>query len=193
MKRLRDLISCCLLLAAASLAQSVPIDTQRSSMIVKVAKAGVFSAFGHNHEIRAPIASGSIDTSGSGSVRLKVDARAMVVLDEDLEADKRVEVQRRMEGAEVLDTARFPEIEFVSHKVEASGEDAYRVTGDLTLHGVTRPVVVNVKKQNGRYVGTATVKQTEFGIKPVTAGGGTVKVKDPVEVEFQIATEMAAK
>ena len=188
MRRLRALISCGVLLAATAAAQSVPIDTQRSSMMVKVGKAGMFSAFGHNHEIRAPIASGSVDAS-AGSVRLKVDARAMEVLDQDLEADKRAEVQRTMHSAAVLDTARFPEIEFASRRVEANGADVYRVTGDLTLHGVTRPVVVHVRRQNGRYVGTTTVKQTDFGIKPVTAGAGTVKVKDPVEVQFQIAVE----
>jgi len=188
MKRLRELTSCCVLLAAIATAQSVPIDTQRSSMMLKVAKAGLFSAFGHNHEIRAPIASGSVDPSAR-SVRLKVDARALEVLDQDLEADKRAEVQKTMHSAAVLDTARFPEIEFVSRSVEMNGEDAYRVNGDLTLHGVTRPVVVSVRRQNGRYVGTATVRQTDFGIKPVAAGGGTVKVKDAVEVQFQIAVQ----
>src|SRR5690348_17300759 len=108
MKRLRELTSCCVLLAAIATAQSVPIDTQRSSMMLKVAKAGLFSAFGHNHEIRAPIASGSVDPSAR-SVRLKVDARALEVLDQDLEADKRAEVQKTMHSAAVLDTARFPE------------------------------------------------------------------------------------
>ena len=174
-----------LLLAATATAQTSAIDTQASSLTVKVAKAGLFSAFGHNHEVRAPIASGRIVSSGTPSVEFMVHARQMQVLDEDLAADKRAEVQKTMHSAAVLDSERFPEIRFQSKKIEGNG-GRYRVTGELTLHGVTRPVVVAVELRNGHYVGSATIKQTEFGIKPVTAGGGTVKVKDAVEVVFDI-------
>jgi len=38
-----------------------------------------------------------------------------------------------------------------------------------------------------RYRGSATLKQTDFGITPVTVAGGTVKVKNEVKVEFDIA------
>ena len=91
-------------------AQSLRIDPQRSTMTVKVFKSGVFSAFGHNHEIRAPIISGSLVTSGKPSVELRVDARRMQVLDPDLPADKRAEVQKTMLSDEVLDSERFPKV-----------------------------------------------------------------------------------
>ena len=169
-------------------AQSLRIDPQHSTMTVKVAKSGLFSAFGHNHEIRAPIISGSLVTSGTPSVELRVDARRMQVLDPDLEADKRAEVQKTMLSDAVLDSERFPEIRFVSRTIEPAGAGRYRVNGELTLHGVTRPVVVRVEQSGGRYTGSATVKQSEFGIKPVTVAGGTVKVKDAVEIVFEIAT-----
>ena len=42
---------------------------------------------------------------------------------------------------------------------------------------------------NGRYTGSATVKQKEFGMEPVSVAGGTVKVKDEVKVEFEIALQ----
>ena len=57
------------------------------------------------------------------------------------------------------------------------------------FHGQTHPVVVNVSGKGDHYTGKATVKQTEFGMKPVTVGGGTVKVKDEVEIEFAIVTQ----
>lgn len=189
MRRVAILIGSVLLLAVAGAAQSANIDAQRSTMTVKVGKSGLFSSFGHNHEIRAPIAAGTVSTAGAGSVELTVDARRMQVLDPDLSAKDRAEVQTTMHSAAVLDSERFPEIRFVSRTIEASGENRYRVTGDLTLHGTTRPVVVRVEQRQGRYTGSATVKQTEFGIKPVTVAGGTVKVKDAVEIVFEIVTE----
>ncbi|HEX9119370.1 MAG TPA: YceI family protein [Terriglobales bacterium] len=170
-------------------AQSLRIDPQHSTMTVKVAKSGLFAAFGHDHEIRAPIISGSVITSGTPSVELRVDARRMQVLDADLEADKRAEVQKTMLSDAVLDSQRFPEIRFVSRTIEPAGAGRYRVNGELTLHGVTRPVVVRVEQSGGRYTGAATVKQSEFGMKPVTVAGGTVKVKDAVEIVFEIVTE----
>jgi polyisoprenoid-binding protein YceI len=169
-------------------AQSVRIDPQRSTMTVKVGKSGLFSAFGHNHEIRAPIASGSIVAAGTPSVELMVDARRMEVLDPGVEAKERAEVQKTMLSDVVLDVQRYPEIRFVSKTVEASSGNRYRVRGELTLHGVTRPVTLTVEQRQGRYLGSAKLKQTEFGMKPVTVGGGTVKVKDEVEVVFEIVT-----
>lgn len=181
------MVACVLLLGALAAAQAQKIDTQRSTMTVKVGKSGLFSAFGHNHEIRAPIVSGMITrTEGEGgAVELTVDARKMKVLDPDISDKDRAEVQRTME-TEVLEIKQYPEIRFVSQKVEPKGDRRFRVTGELTLHGMTRPVAVNVEENGGRYSGSAKVKQTQFGIKPVTAGGGTVKVKDEVEIVFEI-------
>ena len=47
-------------------------------------------------------------------------------------------------------------------------------------------VTVTVKDQGGHYVGSARIKQTEFGIKPVKVAGGTVKVKDELHIDFDI-------
>jgi polyisoprenoid-binding protein YceI len=60
------------------------------------------------------------------------------------------------------------------------------VHGELTLHGETRPVRVTVEGQNGRYHGSAELRQKDFGITPVTVAGGTVKVKNEVRVEFDV-------
>jgi hypothetical protein len=47
-------------------------------------------------------------------------------------------------------------------------------------------VLVEVNGGSGHYHGSASVRQTDFGIKPVSAGGGAIKVKDEVRVEFEI-------
>ena len=190
MKRAAILIGSVLLLANLAAGQSWRIDAQRSTMTVKVGKSGLFSSFGHNHEIRAPISDGAVHTSSPASVELRLDARRMQVIDPDLSAKDRAEVQKTMLSAAVLDSERFPEIRFVSRSVAtASSVDGYRLDGELTLHGATRPLVVWVEHRKGHYIGSATVKQSNFGIKPVAVAGGTVKVKDAVEIVFDIVTE----
>ena len=130
------------------------------------------------------MASGSADTEAH-KVELRVNAAALRVQDTKGSESDKAEIQKTMLGPEVLDTAKFHEIVFKSTSAEGSGS-AWTVHGNLTLHGETRPVTVTVKEQAGRYVGSATVKQSEFGIKPVKAAGGTVKVKDEVRIDFDI-------
>ena len=167
-------------------AQSRTIDTTRSTLTVRVFKAGLFSFAAHDHEIQAPIASGSLVESEKASVELAVDARQLKVLDAQLDADKRAEVQRTMHSSDVLDSARFSEIRFRSASIEKTGEGKWTVRGDLTLHGQTQPVLVNVTGGNGHYRGSSTFKQRAFGMKPVSIAGGTIKVKDEVRIEFEV-------
>lgn len=171
---------------ALAVGQTRPIDSS-SRLVVHASKSGLFSGLADNHEIEAPIAEGTIDEPGM-RVRFVVDSARMKVLDPQLSADKRREIQDRMEGPEVLDSAQFPKISFESTKVERTGSAALRVEGRLSLHGVTRPITVSVKTENGHYVGTSTLSQREFGIKPISIAGGTVKVKDELKIEFDIRT-----
>lgn len=168
---------------------SGPIDTEKSTMTVEVGTAGFFSAFGHEHMVRAPIREGRISTEPA-SVELVVDARRMQVADPDVSEKDRAEIQRDMH-TKVLESASFPEIRFRSTKVERRG-DSWNVTGELALHGQTHPVTVTVKQKGNGYVGEAKFKQSEFGIKPVSAGGGTVKVKDELKISFEIQVRAPA-
>jgi hypothetical protein len=164
-----------------------PIDVQHSKLTVFVYKAGLFSAFADNHVINAPIASGTIATGSSLAVELVVNAADLVPLDPDLDPAKRAEVRTRMLGVEVLDTARFTTIKFVSTAIEPTGSDRWNVSGSLTIRGVTRTVTFPVVRSGGRYHGETKIRQTDFGIKPIRIAGGTVSVKDELRVEFDIA------
>jgi polyisoprenoid-binding protein YceI len=161
------------------------IDTQRSVLTVRVYKAGMFSAFGHEHAIRVPIQNGTFDQE-KGTVDFVVDARALRVLDSDVSDKDRAEIQSTMLGSKVLDSSQFHEIRFHSTEIRRTRENRWTVQGDLTLHGQTHPVKVDVERQDGRYRGSARLRQSEFGITPVTVAGGTIKVKDEVRVEFEI-------
>jgi polyisoprenoid-binding protein YceI len=174
-------------------AQQLQIDTHKSVMTIHVGKSGVFSGFAHNHEIAAPITGGNVNISNPPSVELRVDARQLRVRDPDASEKDRNEIQKTMLGPGVLDTERHQEIAYKSDVVEAAGAGHWTVRGKLTLKGQTRPVTVDVIEKAGHYTGHATLKQTDFGIKPVKVAGGTVTVKDEVRVEFdiQIARELA--
>lgn len=167
-------------------AQSHGIDTTKSSLTIRVFKSGVFSAFAHDHEIHAPIENGSIDSSASPSVQLHVEARKLRVLDPEIAPDKRVEIQRTMEGSTVLDSELYPDISYQSTSVTQTGDDRWEVHGTLELHGKKQPVDVAVSLEGGHYRGSAALKQSVFGINPIRIAGGTVKVKDELKIEFDI-------
>jgi hypothetical protein len=175
-----------ILFVSPTLAQDRPIDTTHSSLKVRVFKSGLFSALAHDHEIEAPIAAGTVRMGDSPRVTLEVHSPELRVLDPDASASTRADVQKTMEGSDVLDVNRFPEISFQSTEIQKKGEQHWTVRGNLTLHGRTSAVDVDVVFRDGRYEGSAQLKQHDFGMTPISIGGGTVKVKDEVRIEFTI-------
>jgi len=174
------LVCCCTFAGARD------IDTGKSVLTVRVYKSGLFSAFAHDHEIRAPIQSGSFDEQ-KRTVEFKVKAADLKVLDPDGSDRERAQVQHTMEGPKVLDPDKFPEISFHSTSIEAAGPGKWKLQGELTLHGQTHPVKVEVEGSNGHYRGSSRFRQSEFGMTPISIGGGSIKVKDEVRIEFDIA------
>ena len=181
-----------ILTAAASLAaQDKPIDVQRSTITIHVGKAGMFSAAGHEHWVEAPIASGVLSESSASRVEFKVEtARMKVRRDPKVNEKDQAQIQKDMETM-TLDTAKYPEIAFRSSRIEKLGEGQWKVEGMLSLHGVTQPVSLIVKRNGDAYAGHVTIKQSDFGIKPVSVGGGMVKVKNEVDIDFQIFARAA--
>ena len=149
-------------------AETRPIDVEHSTLTVFVYKSGLFSGFADNHVIRAPIAGGAVSPDGPLSVEMVVRSASLKVLDPALGASKQAEVQARMLGPEVLDTAKYPDIAFTSTAIQSAGPDRWTVTGRLSIHGVTRPTTFSVTQQNGRYRGTVALKQRDFGIEPIS-------------------------
>lgn len=177
----------CVACAAAG-AQTREVDRSNSSVTVQVHKSGLFSAFGHEHTIVAPVASGSFDPE-QRTVRLTFRVSDMKVADKDASDSDRAEVDRTMKSDKVLDGERYPEISFVSSSVESSGTNRFLVKGNLTLHGAMHAIEFPVQLEDGCYSGSVRVKQTDFGMTPVRVGGGTVKVKDEVDINFTVAPE----
>jgi hypothetical protein len=164
-----------------------PLDAEHSTLTVLVDKSGLFSAFADNHVIRAPITRGTISEDAPLRIEILVRAAELRVLDPGLAPDRRAEVQTRMLGPEVLDVAKFSEIAFASTAIEPAGTDRWQVSGRLTIHGQARTIAFPVTRLGGKYHGSVAIKQRDFGIEPIKVAGGTVKVKDQLTVQFDIA------
>ena len=172
--------------AAIAAAQDAAIDVDRSTVTVHVAKAGLLSAAGHEHWVSAPISSGTIRETPSAFVEFTVQtAKMMVKPDPKVDAKTQAEVQKDMEDL-TLETRKFPRITFRSSRVDKTGDGQWKVEGALSLHGVTKPVSLLVKRTGDAYTAHTVIKQTDFAIKPVSVGGGLVKVKNEVDIDFQI-------
>jgi len=184
MKRIVFLAAASLLCVVDVSAQQHAIDTQKSTLTIHVGKTGAFSGLGHEHEVRAPIQSGTADTGSHPAVEIHVDARALRVIDKDASETERAEVQKTMLGPEVLDSESHQEIVFKSTGADPAGQGQWTLRGNLTLRGQTRPVTVQVTLKDGRYTGEAGVKQTDFGIKPPGKAG--IRAKDEVKIEFDV-------
>ena len=178
------------------------VDAARSSVVVHVGRSGVFGFAGHTHTVVAPALQGRVvavegDLPRS-AVRLSFATARLAVLERGEPAGDAPRVQEVMLGPKVLDAGRFPAITFESTAVDGtrSSPGAYRLTvrGSLTLHGVARPVTlplaVEVDADGLKASGRMTLRQTDYGIDPVSVGG-VVKVKDELVLEYTIVARPA--
>jgi polyisoprenoid-binding protein YceI len=168
-----------------------------SSVTIQVGKSGLFGFAGHEHEVVAPAFDGHVAADGvaleRSSVALRFEAGALQVTGRGEPAADVPKVQEAMLGPKVLDVQRFPAVEFRSTSVKgrAVGGGAYEleVQGELELHGVKRPLALPLRVELAPGTlsasGTARLRQSQFGIKPVSVAG-VVKVKDELEIEFRI-------
>jgi polyisoprenoid-binding protein YceI len=177
--------------------QVLEVDAAASEVSVHVGKAGLFSFAGHAHEVAARRLAGQVvvdlDRPGRSTVSLRLGTAGLAVVGDSEPPQDVAKIQETMSGPRVLDVARFPEITFDSTRVEVTrrpdgGWDAV-ITGSLRIRDHARPVRVEarVEVQPGGLVATgkAVVRQTDFGIQPVTVAG-VIRVKDELAVTWRI-------
>jgi polyisoprenoid-binding protein YceI len=176
-------------------------------VVVNVAKRGLFSAFAHDHALEVTRWRARGDVPGGdparASVEVVLEAASLRERNEALSAGDRKKVESQTAGREVLDAERYPEITWRSERVTldpAAGAGAKvrgTMHGALTLHGATRPVDVpfdaELQPAGWRVRGRVRFKQSDFGIAPVTTMGGTVGVKDAVEIDLDVALRPAPR
>lgn len=174
------------------------IDPSASRFTVRAFSTGMLSALGHSPSFLARDLGGQLqfdpDAPESSSLRLTVNAASLSLTGNVSDKDRR-EIERVMQQ-EVLESSTYPEIIYQcparSAVVSGNGGGPLDVTlqGSLTLHGVTRrqPVRARVFLMGEmlRSQGELTLRQGEYGIRPVSVAGGMLKVKDEVKLTFDI-------
>jgi polyisoprenoid-binding protein YceI len=179
------------------------VDANGSRFTVRAYATGMLSAFGHNPTIAIPDVQGEVQfasgTLEDATLRIVIQAASLVVTD-DISDNDRQEIERRMHD-EVLETNGFPEIIYeCSHasSIQKMGEGLYLVAlnGELALHGVTRNLPVSarvtLKGDSVRAAGEFSIRQSDYEIRPVSAAGGTVKLKDELKLSFDISARKQA-
>lgn len=196
--------SCLLANARAENPAIYSVNAKESKLEIYVYRQGFLKAFGHDHLISAKQLSGQVRLVQSNltaaSVDIVVETRSLSVLDPGESEKDRREVQATMLGEKVLDATQYPQIRFTSSSVRSIGQKEgateIQVEGTLRLHGVEKPVVlpmrVHVEQGDLSADGEFSVLQSDYGIVPVKAGGGAVRVKDELKIRFHIVADAAA-
>jgi|SRR5262245_4357203 len=179
------------------------VDASRSRFIAQAFANGLLSAFGHNPRLAIRSFEGEVEFDQAApnvaSLWMKARADSLVVIDELSEKD-RLEIER-VTRDELLEANRYPEIVFQSaivtaHRV-AEGRYQAPVAGDLSLRGVTRELAIDAMAQvNGdelRAQGGFMLRLTDFNIRPVSVAGGLLKLKDEVQLSFEILAHASSE
>jgi polyisoprenoid-binding protein YceI len=192
MKRSIMILFFCLALCTPSIAMAAnyQLDADHSSIQFKIRHLTVSNVTGTFNKFK-----GSASVEGEDIATLKVEV-TIDAASVDTGHEKRDE---HLRNADFLDVAKYPTITFVSKKVMKAEPGKLRVTGDLTLHGVTREITVDlegptleVKDPWGNFrrgaTGAARIDRRDFGItwnKALDTGGLVVGNEVSIQVDIE--------
>jgi polyisoprenoid-binding protein YceI len=173
------------------------MDTGRSRFTVQAFASGLLSFLGHSPTFAVRAFEGELGwepgTSAGAALEVTVRADSLDLVDNVRPADRQ-DIEGRMRR-EVLEVAACPEIRFQSTEITstAGGGNRYRlrIAGQLSLHGVTNRETVEADLQlfddGVRLGGELGLRMSDYRIRPVTALGGAIQLKDQLRVSFDIA------
>lgn len=176
------------------------IDASGSRFTVQAFATGLLSAFGHNPTIGIRDFEGQVqfvpETYEGALLRLTLRTNAMEVLDE-MKIDDRKKMEQLMNES-VLDVEHFPTVEYKSKAitVEKQANDLLRANaaGELSFHGVMQPLSLDARIMNLgpilRISGQFSLRQSDYGIKPVSFAGGTLRLKDELKFNFDLVARI---
>lgn len=177
--------------AAAVPAGSYSLDKGHASLIFRVNHLGFSNYTARFKRFDARLQFDPQNLAAS-KVVATVDASS---LETDFPDPTQVDFNALLKGDEWLNVAKFPEMKFESRQIDVMGANTVRINGDLTMHGVTRPIMLEARF-NGGYAGHpmdpnarigfsahGTLQRSEFGIAyGIPAPGTTLGVGDDVDV-----------
>jgi polyisoprenoid-binding protein YceI len=181
-------------ISASARAAAWEIDSAHSSAQFAVKHMMVSNVRGEFSKV-----TGTVDYDGKDITKMSVQASIDVNTIDTREPNR----DQHLKSEDFFDVAKYPTITFKSKRAESAGSGKFRLIGDLTMHGVTREVVLDVegpsaevkdKRGNLRMGASATTKvnRKDFGLKwnALLETGGAV-VGD--EVTITIDLEMVQK
>ena len=161
-------------------------------------KAGLLSKIAHDLLIDVKDYKVNVDVPedgfASGSLGLEIQANSLKVVcsmkDEERQPDTLKEkdiadIEADM-AKKVLHPDKYPTVSFSSKAIQIK-EGGYHINGELSLHGVTKSVDFDIDTSGGGLKGRFTIIQTDYGIKPFKAMMGTLKIKDEIDIGFDLA------
>lgn len=184
----------------ASSAQSTHtfrLDASQSKFIAHALRGGLLWFKGHEHLVAAREFSGEArltqNNLNASSLELIVRTDSMVETSDAFTEPQKQIINKELREI-VLEPAKYPEIVFKSTQVsgKALGNNQYdlKITGNLTLHGVTRRIMIPAKitltGNDLRAVGEFSIDRSDFGVKATSAFHGMVRVRNKVKFTFDI-------
>jgi polyisoprenoid-binding protein YceI len=172
------------------------LDPTQSTFIVHANRAGLAWFKGHSHRIAVKDFDGeaslTLDAVQPASLTMNIRAASLGETDPFFTDEQKGIINKELNEI-VLETAKYPEITFRSANIVGSvknGAIEAQVTGDITLHGVTRritiPATVTVDGDTFRAKGEFSLNRKKFGVNATSAFHGFVKVRHTLKFEFDI-------
>ena len=155
---------------------------ENATLTVRTKRTGAASKAGHDLLLEVTSWSATLDPDAEPALTLTADSSSLRVLEgtggiQALGDDDKAGIEQTIDAEVLMGTP----IEFRSAAVEGT-----RLEGELELAGQRHPISFELAAgEDGRLTGSATVKQTDWGMKPYSALFGTLKVADEVEVAFE--------
>jgi polyisoprenoid-binding protein YceI len=161
-----------MMMAAASYAQTWTLDKAHAKLGFSITHMMVSDVDGMFKNFDASITSSKPDFSDAV---FTMTAQTNSIFTDQEKRDG------HLRGADFFDAEKYPTITFKSKSLKKSGNNAYKVSGDLTMHGVTKPVTLELsfrgpaehpmnKKPFAGFKVTGTIKRTDFNIASSTPG-----------------------
>jgi YceI-like domain len=167
---------------------------------------GVATRIGHEHGIAGELASGNLQLGAMANAGKLVfdmssfadepEARTLLNIKGDEDAETRKKVNESMHGASQLNVNKYPHAVFdiraaaLMRETKKDAPPTYQLDGTLTLHGKSQPLRVEAQAETVdgavRLRGHFTLLQTEYGIRPYAKFGGVIGVANEVKVSADI-------
>ena len=177
--------------------QRYTLDASQSKFIAHAMAGGLFWFKGHDHlvAVREFTGEARLDPDSVASSSLQINAKAGSMIEtSSVFTDPQKQIINKELHDIVLEPDKYPEIVFkstgVTGKATAANQYDLKLAGDLTLHGVTRPITIPVKVSvtgnDLRAQGEFSIDRGDFKVKATSAFHGLVRVRDQVKFEFDI-------